>query len=265
MLACAALSACGAPAPPGPPPLDPRIAAPADLARFAFREGRWETAARLYDEALARAEARDDARALIVLGQERALTALRAGDPAAALAFAEAAERNARVRDVAAPPSLSLTAAFALAGLGRWGEAESRAEPAAAAEDPRLAARARFLLGLAAERRGDRARLAATLAGLPETADPELVADRAELAARLARMDRTADAATLFETAADRRRDTNDLRAMARLLADAGALAEAAGARNAAADLFWRAGRSALREGDPAARGWLDRAAALGA
>jgi nucleotide-binding universal stress UspA family protein len=68
----------------------------------------------------------------------------------------------------------------------------------------------------------------------------------------------------LFETAADQRRDAGDTRAMARLLAETAALAEAQGRREAAGDLYWRAGRSALREGDPAADAWLARAAALG-
>ena len=67
-----------------------------------------------------------------------------------------------------------------------------------------------------------------------------------------------------FRDSADLRRDAEDYLGMARVLALAGEAAERAGLGTEAADLYFRAGRSAEVERDLAnARSWLGAAARL--
>jgi hypothetical protein len=67
-----------------------------------------------------------------------------------------------------------------------------------------------------------------------------------------------------LRTSADLRRDAKDYLGMARVLALAGEAAESAGLGTEAADLYFRAGRSAEVEGHSAdAKRWLGAAARL--
>jgi hypothetical protein len=69
-----------------------------------------------------------------------------------------------------------------------------------------------------------------------------------------------------FREGADLRRDVEDYVGMARALALAGEAAKSAGRAAEAADLYFRAGRSAELEGNRAdARRWLEAAARLAA
>ena len=78
--------------------------------------------------------------------------------------------------------------------------------------------------------------------------------------------DRPERALPAFRASADLRRDAEDYLGMARVLAFAGEAAERAGLSDDAADLYFRAGRSAEVERDVAnARRWLGAAARLAA
>ena len=65
------------------------------------------------------------------------------------------------------------------------------------------------------------------------------------------------------EQAVEKRRDLLDYRSLARDLALTAKAAEEAGDSAAAADLYYRAGRSAAGEDKPAAKRWLTHAIAL--
>ena len=113
--------------------------------------------------------------------------------------------------------------------------------------------RAWFIRGLVAAERGDGATLGQAIAALPPTKQADLEADRQELQGRAALLDnRPADALALFEQSAANRQQALDYRGMARALSFAGDSALRANRTADAADLFLRAGRSALLQGDTA-------------
>lgn len=131
--------------------------------------------------------------------------------------------------------------------------------------DRDAAAGASFLRGLIADESGDDDGLRDALGRLANAGEPLRRADRLELQARLAlRQQDFAGARTAAMQAADIRQHSLDYRGMARALAVAGDAAERAGEREAAADLYLRAGRSAAAQSDPEpARPWLERALSL--
>jgi hypothetical protein len=113
----------------------------------------------------------------------------------------------------------------------------------------------------------DAAGVSRALAQLGDPQNAELRADRLELRGRLNLLEnRPESALPAFRESADLRREAEDCIGMARALALAGEAAKSLGRAAEAADLFFRAGRSAQLEGDQAeARRWLDTAARLAA
>jgi hypothetical protein len=90
-------------------------------------------------------------------------------------------------------------------------------------------------------------------------------ADRLELDGRLAAIEgKFEEALHQLDRAALLRSRDGDYRGMARVLVVAGTAVERAGRPELAGGYFLRAGRSGARRGDPDARGWLERALALG-
>jgi tetratricopeptide (TPR) repeat protein len=238
------------------------------LARFAFEKRQYDQAAELYTRVLERAYARDDLSAIGDVGYELAIVRLRQLEPAAAAAQARDTREELNRRGEEPFAELYLVEAVARYEAGERGQAEAMAETAIALTpnplDP-TAKRAWFLKGRIAADRGDQAGLSGALAVLGPSPNPELQADRLELTGRLDQLDhRPERALEAFRTSADLRRDTEDYLGMARVLALAGAAAEDAGLTEEAADLYFRAGRSAEVEGRPAdARAWLAAAARL--
>ena len=117
-----------------------------------------------------------------------------------------------------------------------------------------------FLKGRIAADHGDAAGIGNALAALGGSSNPELRADRLELTGRLELLeDRPERALAVFRDSADLRRDAEDYLGMARVLALAGEAAERAGLGTEAADLYFRAGRSAEVERDPSeiTKSWL--------
>ncbi len=271
ILALAALTAlvgCGGAPEPTPPPADARVDHATDLARFAFRDGQWDQASRLYATALARAEERDDLPAIATLSQELAITRLRAGDAAGTRDLVLRAEGELARRGRPVSPEMTLTGAFALWLLGEDNAASGRAGDVIAdpATGEATRARARYLLGRLAADRRDAIALATIVGAMAPGGAPDLAADRAELEGRLALLRGDAnEAEARLIAASELRREAVNYRGMAEALAEAGAAALGAGRQATAADLYLRAGRSALRAGDKRPAGdWLSPAARLG-
>jgi len=227
-----ALAACGggrravAPA----EPVDAELASARRAAAFAFAQGRHDQAAQLYRQALERAQARDDGEAIGDLGYDLAVAQLRRGDAAPALATAGSTRAELARRRLPVFAELVLVEATALYRLGDAGGAQELARDLASDPGP-AGARAQFLLGL----------LAAGLRGDHPAARRDFVA------------------------ASDLRRDALDYPGMARALAGAADAAARSGDARGAADLYLRAGRSALLAGGQAAAAgaWLAEAERL--
>jgi tetratricopeptide (TPR) repeat protein len=264
------LAGCTAAAPTQPPStsVDDDLMSGWSLARFAFEERQYDQAAELYARVLERAYARDDLSAIGDAGYELAVVRLRQLDASGAADQARQTRDELRRRGQQPFAELYLVEAVALYEMAEPADAEAMADQAIAlAPEPgdAVAKRAWFLNGRIAADRDDEAGVARALAALGQSQNPELRADRLELIGRLDLLENRPDhALPTLRTSADLRRDAEDYLGMARVLALAGAAAEAAGQTPEAADLYFRAGRSAEVEGRSAdARRWLGAAARL--
>jgi tetratricopeptide (TPR) repeat protein len=264
------LAGCSAASPPPEPPapVDQELMSGWRLARYAFEEGQYDQAAQMYARVLERAYARDDLGAIGDVGYELAVVRLRQLDPAAAAAQARRTRDELRRRGNEPFAELYLVEAVALYEQGKEVGAVARAEEAielAAGPGEPVAMRAWFLKGRIAADGADTAGVGRALAALGRSPNPELQADRLELTGRLELLQgRPERALAAFRSSADLRRDAEDYLGMARVLALAGEAAERAGLSADAADLYFRAGRSAEVERDVAnARRWLGAAARL--
>jgi tetratricopeptide (TPR) repeat protein len=262
--------AASAPSPESAAPVDQELMSAWQLARYAFEEGQYDQAAQIYARVLERAYARDDLGAIGDVGYELAVVRLRQLDPTAAAAQARQTRDELRRRGNEPFAELYLVEAVALYEMGEEMDAVARAERAIAlASRPGepVATRAWFLKGRIAADHADAAGIRGALAALGRSPNPELAADRLELAGRLDLLEgRPERALPAFRQSADLRRDAKDYLGMARVLALAGEAAERAGLSADAADLYFRAGRSAEVERDLAnARLWLGAAARLAA
>jgi tetratricopeptide (TPR) repeat protein len=264
------LAGCTAasPAPEPVAPVDQELVSGWRLARYAFEEGQYDQAAQMYARVLERAYARDDLGAIGDVGYELAVVRLRQLDPSAAAAQARRTRDELRRRGDEPFAELYLVEAVALYELGQAVHAAGRAEEAIAlADDPLepVAMRAWFLKGRIAADNRDGAGVRQALEALGGAPNPELQADRLELIGRLELLEgRPERALAALRKGADLRREVEDYLGMARVLALGGEAAERAGLSADAADLFFRAGRSAEVERDLAnARRWLGHAARL--
>jgi tetratricopeptide (TPR) repeat protein len=184
-----------------------------------------------------------------------ALAQMKSGDSKAALATLRDARAGLDRRHVPIPAELFLVEAAASYRIGDYVGASADAQQALdrQAKDPDTVPRAWFIRGLVAAERSDGATLGQAIAALPPTKQADLEADRQELQGRAALLDnRPADALALFEQAAANRQQALDYRGMARALSFAGDSALRSNRAADAADLFLRAGRSALLQGDTA-------------
>ena len=245
--------------------MDETLQRATNAGQLAMQLERPEEAVARYQEALTRAQARDDLAAIGDLGYNLAVAELEANHPDKALVVARSTEQELRRRGATPFPALLLVEATALYRTGDLDAADKLARETAAGKDQQAAERATFLSGLIADERGDEAGLAEAAGRLGNATDPSLQADAAELDARLAlRRNETAMARQQAERAAELRQQTLDYRGLARALALAGEAAERTGDAKAASDLYLRAGRSAAAQGDKdSARVWLQLAAKL--
>jgi tetratricopeptide (TPR) repeat protein len=256
LLAALALAGCGGgtPADAGPPP-DDKLEQANRAGTQALSVDKPSLAVREYKVALARAYERDDAGAIADVSYNLALAQMKAGDSKAALATLRDARAGLDRRHVEIPAELFLVQAAAAYRSSDLLGATAAAQEALGrtAKDPDTVPRAWFIRGLVAADRGDGAALDQAIAALPPTKQADLEADRQELQGRAALLgNRPADALTAFEQAATDRQQALDYRGMARALSLAGDSALRSNQAAQAADLFLRAGRSALLQGDTA-------------
>jgi tetratricopeptide (TPR) repeat protein len=251
-----------------PAPVDQELMSGWRLARYAFEEGQYDQAAQMYARVLERAYARDDLGAIGDVGYELAVVRLRQLDPAAAAAQARRTRDELRRRGNEPFSELYLVEAVALYELDEDVDAAVKAEEAielAPGPAEPIALRAWFLKGRIAADNADAAGVSRALAAFGRSPNPELQADRLELTGRLELLEgRPERALPAFRESADLRRDAKDYFGMARVLALAGEAADRTGLSADAADLYFRAGRSAEVERDLVnARRWLGDAARL--
>jgi tetratricopeptide (TPR) repeat protein len=270
LLSVLALAACGASGPvdSGPPP-DVKLDQANNAGTQALSMDLPSLAVRQYKVALSRAYERDDAGAIGDVAYNLALAQMKAGDSKGAIATAREARAELDRRRAAVPPELILVQAAAAYRSGDVGAAAGAAQDVLdrGAKDPDVVRRAWFIRGLVAADRSDAAGLAQAIAALAApTKQADLEADRQELQGRAALLaNDPAGALSLFEQSASNRQQALDYRGMARALSLAGDAALRSGRAVDAADLFLRAGRSALLQGDTAtAAPLLKRAEDLG-
>lgn len=254
------LASCGGSKPePAGPPADQTLARHEQAGRIAYNLDRPDEAVLQFEAALKQAQARDDLKAIGELSFNLAVAQLRANRAQDALTTTQQARAELIRRGSRPFPSLILAEATALYRLGRRDDADALAAEIEASGDADAAAGASFLRGLLADEAGDDAGLRAALGRLAGASAPLRQADRLELQARLAlRQADFAAAQSAGLQAANIRQEALDYRGMARALAVAGLAAERAGAREEAADLYLRAGRSAAAQADAdTAKPWL--------
>ena len=270
LLSLLLLAACGGggPADTGPPP-DVKLDQANKAGTQALSMDLPSVAVRQYKVALSRAYERDDAGAIGDVAYNLALAQMKAGDSKGAIATAREARGELVRRRAPVPPELILVQAAAAYRSGDLGGAASAAQEVldSGAKDQDAVRRAWFIRGLVSADRSDTAGLAQAIAALtPPTKQADLEADRQELQGRAALLaGDSAAALSLFEQSASNRQQALDYRGMARALSLAGDAALRSGRAADAADLFLRAGRSALLQGDMAtATPLLKRAEDLG-
>jgi len=260
-----ALAGCGggSPADEGPPP-DRRLDQANQAGLRALTLGNTTEAVKQYRAALKVAYERDDGEAIGDVGYNLAVAQLRAGAAADSARTARETRAELERRHRTPPAELILVQSAAAYRLRATDEAEAAAQevtqrPSVA---PETLTRGWYIRGALAADRGDAQGLAQALAAIPSSTKPDQEADRLELAGRAALLaGSTGPAAQQLERAADQRRLALDYRGMARALALAGDAVMQQGRTADAADLFLRAGRSALLQGDVATgKPLLDRA-----
>lgn len=271
LLAGLALAACGGsqPAPPSKPS-DPSLDSGWRLARFALQNGDYDQAEALYERALQRAYARDDAQAIGDIGYEYSLALLRNGKAEVAAAQTRETRSELERRRAAPLAELFLVEAVASYEVGNAERARDMSREAltrSMSNDAETRARAHYVLGMIAADARNAAAVDAALAAMRSATGNAARADLAELRGRRSLLDGDGRAALpVFLEAASLRRDLRDYPGMAQALAFAGGAAESAGDPGAAADFFYRAGLSATVQKDRRkARPWLTKARDLAA
>jgi predicted small lipoprotein YifL len=255
-LAVLALAGCGGSGPIDTgPPTDVRLDQANQAGTQALTMDMPSIAVRQYKVALSRAYERDDAGAIADVSYNLAVAQMKSGDAKAALVTVREALGDLDRRRAAVPAELFLVQAAAAYRSGDLSGAAAAAQEALGRtpKDPDTVPRGWFIRGLVAAERGDGAGLAQAIAALPPSKQADLSADRQELQGRAALLANTpAEALALLQQSAASRQQALDYRGMARALALAGDAALRSNHAAEAADLFLRAGRSALLQGDNA-------------
>lgn len=259
------VSACGpSEQTPVAEPRDPGLESEWRLARSALRDGQHHQAVVLYQRVLDRAYARDDAKTIGDVGYEHALALLRNGQAGDAAAQVRKIRRELERRGARAFASLHLLEAVALyeADAPRDAyDAAARALAEAGADDGQTRARAHFVHGMLAADDGHIVKSRTALQNMGAPTHAALLADKEMLKGRLLLLEKNLTAAShAFGNAADIRQELGDYIGMAKAMAAGADTAALSGDVSAAADLYYRAGRSAAVQDDLSrARLWLRR------
>ncbi|MFZ1201821.1 MAG: hypothetical protein WAO07_16750, partial [Desulfobacterales bacterium] len=174
------------------------------MARTAFDNGQTAQAIEGYKKALARAYVTDNLNRIVDTGYNLAVSYLRQGAYAEALAHAQRAQTELQTAGRPVPADLLLVQAAALYHSGDSERAwQISADIIALAPAPATLARTIFLRGLLAADRGDAEQLRREIIALGEPTFPGLKADHLELTGRLAMLDgRWDDAVAALDQAA---------------------------------------------------------------
>ena len=253
---------------PEPTDIDEDLHRSNQAARLAFEKGRLRQAAELYQRALERAYIRDDLAAIVDAHYNIAVCLTGLQSYPEALDFLDKA-KSERVRaGKKVGDDILLLEATLLYHTGNqddaWHTTEQILSPATATAVD-IQRKAHFLRGIIAAERGDTSQLRQEITAIGRPDQTGLQADREELAGRLAMAENNWNAAiAAFDNTADLRRENLDYRAMVNALALAGRSCEQAGQPLEASKHYFRAGRSAMLQGqNQKALEWLTRAAQL--
>ncbi len=237
-------------------------------ARMAYDNGQLEQAANLYHQALNRAYLRDDRMAIVDAQYNLAVCMLGLRSYDKALVWVHQAQNELVRGEESVTADILLLEATILFRTGQLDDAWQITDqillpsnqPAEAVES-----KTHFLRGLIADKRGDTNQLRKEINALNSFADSGLKADREELSGRLAMAENNWEAAIqAFDSTAGHRREKLDYRKMVQALALAGEACDRAGKPSDAAKRYFRAGRSAARQGiNQDAIQWLERAEQL--
>lgn len=266
LLGLVALVGCSTPK---PEPADPVTSQLASSGRAAYARGSYPQAVRFYQQALARARARNDGMEVARCAYNLAASELADGHPAAArVALREARLELARTGLSTEPCWLLEAKAARAEGLGDEAQRALDAAIAEAQSGPERS-EAWVLRGQWAAEAGD-----ATAAGqalersrqvLGKQAAGALEAAQDDLSGRITLLKgEPGKAAEAFDAAADAWQARDQLREMAGALGRGGEARLAAGDGHGAADRFYRAARSLYGQGDAVgALTWIQKALAV--
>ena len=237
-------------------------------ARISYDNGRLEQAANLYRQALNRAYLRDDRMAIVDAQYNLAVCNLGLRSYDKALVWVHQAQNELVRGEESVTTDILLLKATILYRTGKLDDAwqitdqilSPSNQPAEAVES-----KTHFLRGLIADKRGDTNQLRKEINALNSFSASGLKADLEELNGRLAMAENNWDAAIqAFDSSARRRREKLDYRKMAQALALAAGACDQAGKPSNASKRYFRAGRSAARQGNNQdAIKWLERAEQL--
>jgi len=237
-------------------------------ARIAFDNRQLEQAANLYQQALERAYLSDDRKAIVDAQYNLAVCNLESGSYDKALLWVNRA-KNELVRD---EQSVTLDILFLEAAilfrtekLDRAWQITDQILSASEREPATLVSKTHFLRGLISDKRGQTDQLGREIDALDKSGDPGNRADREELIGRLAMAEGSWDAAIeALDRTAGLRRENRNFGEMAQALSLAADACQQAGKPSEAAQRYFRAGRSAVQQGNNQyAKKWLNSALQL--
>ncbi len=239
-------------------------------ARIAYGNGQLEQAAALYRQALDRAYLGDDRQAIVDAQYNLAVCMLGLRSYDQARVWVNQVKNELVRSEKSVTADIYLLEAAILFRTGKPHKAwQITDQIMSASERPPAAVESKthFLRGLIADQRGDTAQLAREIDALVKSASPGARADRQELAGRLAMAEGNWDAAIeVFDHTVRLRREDLDYHEMAQALALAADACDRAGKPSGAATRYFRAGRSAVQQGNHQdAIKWLNRAVQLAA
>ena len=234
-------------------------------ARIAYDNGQLEQSANLYRQALNRAYLRDDRKAVVDAQYNLAVCMLGLRFYDRALVWVQRAQNELLRGGQNVPTDILLLEAVALFRTGKPDDAWRISDQILTASEKlpvMVESKTHFLRGLIADQRGDTGQLGLEIDALAASNDPGGRADRHELSGRLARAEGHWEVAIeAFDQTARLRREDQDYGEMAQALALAADACRQAGKPTMAATRYFRAGRSAVQQGNHQdAKKWLNLA-----
>ena len=249
-------------------PVDENLAQLNRSARIAFDNRQLEQAANLYRQALDRAYLHDDRKAVADAQYNLAVCNLEMGSYDKALVWVnQAKNESVRAEQSVTIDMLFLEAAilFRTGKLDRAWQITDQILSAPERSPATVISKTRFLRGLISDQRGQTDQLSREIDAMTKSADPGKRADREELIGRLAMAEGRWDTAIeAMDLTARLRSENLDYRKMAQALSLAADACQRSGKPSEAAKRYFRAGRSAVQQGNSQdAKKWLNSAVQL--